>query len=226
MLQGAGITAKRKPVVFTYVFDPLAAGAGSSFADHLPNVTGIGSFPPVEDMLALTQKALPGLTSVGTLYNPSEANSVKVVGVLREQCVKAGIKLEEVPISTTADVVQASQALVARRVGAILAIGDNTLYQAIDAVAKVAKDAAIPLIMDQPEFLDHDALMVVGVDFKESGLAAAEPLARVLTGAKPADMPFRNVSKKSVLLNEASAKRLGIASRRKCAPGDAAGRRA
>lgn len=210
VLQGAGLAARQKPVVFTYVFDPLAAGAGKSFAEHLPNVTGIGSFPPVEDMVALTQKVLPGLTSVGTLYNPSEANSVKVAGVLREVCRKAGLKLEEVPINTTAEVAQAAQAIVARKVGAILAIGDNTLYQAIDGVAKIARDARIPLVMDQPEFIAHDALMVVGVDFRESGRAAAEPLARVLAGTKPGEIPFRNVAQQSILLNESSAKRLGI----------------
>jgi ABC-type uncharacterized transport system substrate-binding protein len=210
VLQGAGLRVKHHPVVFTYVFDPIAAGAGKSLEDHLPNLTGIGSFPPVEDLVTWTRKVLPGLRSVGTLYNPSEANSVKVVTVLRELCRNQDLSLEEVPIQTTADVVQAAQALVARKVGAILAIGDNTLFQAIDAVAKVARDAAIPLIMDQPEFVDHGALMVVGVDFRESGRAAAEPLARVLTGESPAAIPIRNVSKLTVLLNEDNARRLGI----------------
>jgi ABC-type uncharacterized transport system substrate-binding protein len=161
-------------------------------------------------MLALTRKVLPGIHSLGTLYNPSEINSVKVAEVLRELCGKSGIVLEEVPINTTADAVQATQALIARNVGAFFSVGDNTMYQALDAIASIATKAGIPLILDQPEFIGHDALMVVGVDYKESGRAAAEPLAQVLTGKKPALMPFRNVSKKSTLLNEAIAKRLNI----------------
>ncbi len=210
VLQGVGMMVKHKPVVFTYVTDPLAAGAGKNFNEHLPNLTGIGSFPPVEDMLNLTRKVLPKVRSLGTLYNPSEANSVKVADVLRELCRKAGITLEEVPINTTAEVIQGAQAMVARKVGAIVSVGDNTMYQAVDAIAKVAKDANIPLILDQPEFIGHDALMVVGVDYKESGRAAAEPLAQILNGAKPAAIPFRNVSKKSILLNEGMAKQLHI----------------
>jgi len=210
VLQGVGMMAKHKPVVFTYVTDPLAAGAGKSFTEHLPRLTGIGSFPPVEDMIEITRKVLPGIKSIGTLYNPSEANSVKVAEVMRDICRKAGITLEEVPINTTADVVQAAQAMVARKVGAIVSVGDNTMYQALDAIASVAKNAGIPLILDQPDFIAHDALMVVGVDYKESGRSAAEPLAQLLTGANPATIPFRNVSKKSILLNDASAKRLKI----------------
>ncbi|MDD5272820.1 MAG: ABC transporter substrate-binding protein [Methylovulum sp.] len=210
VLQGVGMLAKHKPVAFTYVTDPLAAGAGKSFTEHLPNLIGIGSFPPVADMLELTRKVLPGVRSLGTLYNPSEANSVKVAAVLRELCQKAGITLEEIPINTTSEVVQAAQAAVARKVGAIVAVGDNTMYQGVDAIAKVAKDANIPLILDQPEFIGHDALMVVGVDYKESGRAVAEPLVQLLAGVKPAGIAFRNVSKKSILLNEASAQRLHI----------------
>ncbi|MGR8933941.1 MAG: ABC transporter substrate-binding protein [Gammaproteobacteria bacterium] len=210
VLQGVGMTAKHKPVVFTYVSDPLAAGAGKSFTDHLPNLTGIGSFPPIEDQLAAARSVLPKLHTVGTLYNPSEANSVKVAQVLRELCKKAGLVLQEAPVNTPAEVVQSAQALVARRVEAILSVGDNTMYQALDAIAKIAKDAEIPLILDQSDFIDHDALMVIGADYKESGRAAAEPLVQVLSGVDPATIPLRNVSKKTVLLNEASAKRLGI----------------
>ncbi len=210
VLQGAGMAAKHKPVVFTYVSDPIAAGAGQSFTEHLPNLTGIGSMPPVADLVAIARQVLPGVRTVGTLYNPSEANSVKVAAVLREQVEKAGLKLEEAPINNTAEVVQAMQALVSRRVEAILPVGDNTFYQAFDAIAKVAKDARIPLMVDQDDFLERDALMMVGADYRESGRAAAEPLARVLNGAKPADIPFRNVSRRTVRLNEAAAQRLGI----------------
>ncbi|HEY6366983.1 MAG TPA: ABC transporter substrate binding protein, partial [Candidatus Binatia bacterium] len=49
VLTAAVNAVKKKPVVFTYVYDPVAAGAGKTPADHLPNITGTGSFPPVEE---------------------------------------------------------------------------------------------------------------------------------------------------------------------------------
>ncbi len=45
-LTAACSAVRNTPVVFTYVYDPIAAGAGTNFADHLPFVTGVGSFPP------------------------------------------------------------------------------------------------------------------------------------------------------------------------------------
>src|SRR5262245_29508909 len=76
VLMAAASVARFKPVVFTYVYDPIAAGVGKSRTDHLPHVTGVGSFPPIRDTIDTIQKLLPGVRAVGTLYNSSEANSV------------------------------------------------------------------------------------------------------------------------------------------------------
>ena len=46
-LAGACSNVKHKQVVFTCVSDPIAAGAGTSRTEHLPFLTGVGSFPPV-----------------------------------------------------------------------------------------------------------------------------------------------------------------------------------
>src|SRR5262249_13112718 len=46
VLAAAASTVRSKPVVFTYVYDPIAAGAGKSRTDQPPPVPGGGSFPP------------------------------------------------------------------------------------------------------------------------------------------------------------------------------------
>src|SRR5437867_5409951 len=128
---GACGLVKRKPVVLTYCTDPIAAGAGQSFTNHLPHVTGIGTFPPVQDMVNLVRGTVPGVKSVGTIYNASEANSRKVVEVARDLFAKAGIKLEEATVTSSSDVLKAAQALVSRSVQAFYIQGDNTVAQAV-----------------------------------------------------------------------------------------------
>jgi putative ABC transport system substrate-binding protein len=88
-------------VVFTYCSDPIAAGAGKSFTNHLPHVTGIGSFPPVQDMVNVIRQTLPGAKTIGTIYNASEANSVKVIEVARGLFAAAGLKLDEVTVASS-----------------------------------------------------------------------------------------------------------------------------
>jgi ABC-type uncharacterized transport system substrate-binding protein len=210
VISGACGVVKHKPVVFTYCSDPVAAGAGKSFTDHLPFVTGIGSFPPVEDMMNVIKRTLPGAKSIGTIYNASEANSVKVMSVARELFARSGLKLEEVTVANASEVMQAGQALAGRGVDAIYIQGDNTVIQGFDAVVKVARDARLPLFVDDPETAKRGAMACVGLGFYRPGYDLGESLSRVLLGESPASIPIENVSEKVIWLDLPQAAKLGI----------------
>ena len=158
--------------MFTYVYDPIAAGAGT---EHLPHVTGVGSFPPVQDTVDTIQRLVPGVRSVGTLYNSSEANSVKVVGVARGIFEQRGIQLQEIAITGTSEIFQAAQVLTQRGVQAVWVTGDNTALQGFDAIVKATRDAKLPLIINDPEFVQRGALVAVGIGWHEAGKAASSP---------------------------------------------------
>jgi ABC-type uncharacterized transport system substrate-binding protein len=209
-LTAACSTVHRKPVVFTYVYDPVAAGAGASERDHLAHITGVGSFPPVNDTVDLIQKLVPGVKTVGTLYNSSEANSRKVISVGRTAFTARGIKLEEVTVTGTADILQAAQAITSRRIQALWVTGDNTALQGFDAIAKAAHDAKLPLFINDPEFTPRGALASVGLGWYESGHEAGKLAARVLKGEDPKNLPFENVVVKKLVLNHEVARQLGV----------------
>jgi ABC-type uncharacterized transport system substrate-binding protein len=209
-LTAAATAVRKTPVVFVYVYDPIAAGAGSSFTEHLPALTGVGSFPPIEDTVTLLRQIVPGVKAVGTLYNSSEANSRKVVSVARERFAAHQIRLEEVTITNTSEVHPAAGALVARGIQAFWITGDNTALQAFEGIAKIAADARLPLIINDPEFTDRGALAAVGIGFYHSGRAAAKLAARVLLGESPAGIPIENVAVQEIVLNHQVARTLGI----------------
>jgi putative tryptophan/tyrosine transport system substrate-binding protein len=201
---------KKKSVVFTYVYDPIAAGAGKTPQDHLPNVTGTGSFPPIADTIDVMQKLVPRLQFVGTLYNSSEANSAKVISVGRELFQKRGIRLEEVTATNTGEVFQAAQVLAGRKIQALWVTGDNTAIQAFEGIAKVAADSRLPLVINDPEFTERGALAAVGIGWKKTCYEAAKRVAQVLLGESPQGLPFENIALKQVVLNYAVARKLGI----------------
>jgi ABC-type uncharacterized transport system substrate-binding protein len=201
---------KHKPVVFTYCSDPIAAGTGKSFTNHLPNVTGIGSFPPVADMVDAIRQSMPEAKTIGTIYNASEANSVKVIEVARGLFSAAGMTLDEVTVASSAEVLQAAQALVGRGVDAVYIQGDNTVIQGFDGVIKATRDAKLPLFVDDPDTAKRGAVACIGVGYYRAGYAVAEPLARVLLGESPASIPIENVSEKIVWLDLPLAEKLGL----------------
>lgn len=210
-LAAACSMVKKKPVVFTYVYDPLAAGAGRSRQDHLPHVTGVGSFPPLQDTFDTIRKVVPGLRGLGTLYNSSEANSRKVVGEARKLARQAGWRLEEVTITSTSEAFQAAQVLSTRNIQAMWVTGDNTALQAFAAIAKAARAAHLPLIINDPEFVSQGAIIAVGIGWHQSGYAAGRLAARVLRGERPSDIPFEELAVRKLVVNQELSRELGIA---------------
>ena len=53
-LQAAIHKIRTTPIVFSLVANPMAAGAGKSYTDHLPNVTGVAVLSPYTDCLLYT----------------------------------------------------------------------------------------------------------------------------------------------------------------------------
>jgi putative tryptophan/tyrosine transport system substrate-binding protein len=209
-LTAACSLARNKHVVFTYCYDPVAAGAGNSFTSHLPNITGVGSFPPVADTVDLIQKLVPGVKAVGTVYNTSEANSVKVITVAREIFKKRNIALEEVTATNTSEVFQSAQVACSRRVQAMWVTGDNTALQSFDGIVKATNNAKLPLIINDPEFTARGAVACVGLGWYPAGKAGGQLAARVLHGEDPGNIPFQEVAMQKLVLNQKAAGTLGI----------------
>jgi putative ABC transport system substrate-binding protein len=151
VLTAAINAVKKKPVVFTYVYDPIAAGAENTDGS-LPNKPGRA--PSTGGSYLVVIRELLKSASRRHAHNSSEANSRKVVEVGRELFQKHGIKLEEVTVTNTSEVFQAAQALTTRKIQALWITGDNTALQAFEGIAKAAADARLPLIINDPEFTE------------------------------------------------------------------------
>ena len=160
--------------------------------------------------MKLILQLVPGAKRIGTLYNASEANSVKAVGVAHSVLKDRGVTLEEVTIGGTGDVLLGAQALLARQPDAVWITGDNTALQALEGIIKPTTSAKVPLILNDPEFVDRGALLGVGISWQDSGMAAGKLAARVLRGESPAGMPIVALAKRRVVLNHDVAKKLGV----------------
>jgi len=209
-LSGACNKVKHKPVVFTCVSDPIAAGAGSSRTDHLPFVTGVGSFPQVEHHLEMMQKLVPGLRAVGTLYNPAEANSAREMSVAREVYKKSGVRLEEVTLAGSSELLQAVQILASRDIQVLWVPADNTCIEGYEGAVKGARDAHLPLFTDICATLNRGGLACLGFSPRDSGIAAGRLAGRVLRGEKPRDIALEEVMVEEKIISRSNAEQLKI----------------
>jgi putative ABC transport system substrate-binding protein len=209
-LAGACNKVKHKPVIFTCVTDPIAAGAGKTRTEHLPFVTGVGSFPPVSRSLDMMQKLVPGLRAVGVMYNPAEANSVKELTVAREIFRSRGVRLEQVAIASSNEVLQAVQILSGRDTQIVWVPGDNTAIEGYEGAVKGAKDAGLPLITDECSELPRGGLACLGISLHQAGTASGKLAGRVILGTNPKELPLEEVAVEEVGVSRSNAERLGI----------------
>lgn len=203
-------TVKKHPIVFTMSYTPLEAGAGKTYNDHLPNITGVGSFPPVEKTFDFIRESFPKAKRIGTIYNSSEANSRKVVEIARGYTAQNGIELVENTIVNTSEVYQAVSTLCMRNIDALWVTGDNTALQAFHAIVKVCNDHKMPLIINDVDYINEGALAAVGIGWYKTGYHTASYVARVLNGESPAEIPIENYVDELIAINKERAAELGV----------------
>jgi putative ABC transport system substrate-binding protein len=178
------------------VADPFSAGIGLDRADpmkHPKHMVGQSTFLPVDEAFRLMKESLPGLTNVGTAWNPAETNSRAFVMAAREVCRKLGITLLEANVDNTSGVVQAVQSVIARGAQAFWIPGDNVMMSTIPTTLDTLRRARIPAFSISPGKPDRGTFLDVGLDFVQVGRLAGALAANVLRGTAPATIPIRDV---------------------------------
>ena len=209
-LQVAAKKIKNIPVIFTVVADPMIAGVATSFTKHLPNITGISTLGDYEGMIKRLKILMPNAQSIGTLYTPGEANSIKNMNDLKLHAEKAGLSFFSVPVNSSGEVVDATLALIENNPDAICQIIDNLTSSAFSGIAKISIEQRIPLLGFVSDQVEKGAILVVSRNYQQAGIDAAMLAQKVFSGIDPADIPIEFVSKTDVYFNPEAATYYGV----------------
>ena len=203
---------KEIPIIINAVTDPVAASLAKSWESSGNNLTGMSDAAPNKQQVELIPQFLPEAKNVGTIYNAGEANSVVQVEVAKETCEELGLKLIEVTVSNSSEVLMAAQSLVGR-VEAIYIVTDNTVVSALESVINVCNRQKIALIVADPSSVDRGALASYGIDYFSLGKKSGEIALKIIEGAKPSDIPIQTITDPNELqfvVNLDTAKTIGI----------------
>ena len=210
-LQAALQRARGLPIVFTFVADAVAAGAGTSDEDHLPNVTGVPTASAYAELVAVTLECLPDARRVGTLFVPAEVNSVVNRERLTEEAGKRGVEVVALPVNTIGELPDAADALASLPLDAIVQVGSNLTTSGFAALARSARRERVPLFGALSSDAENGAALVVARDYYDGGVQAGHLAARVLRGEAPGGIPFQPLRTHKLLVNPAAARAMGFA---------------
>jgi len=209
-LQAALRRAGNVPVVFTFVADAIAAGAGRSNDDHLPNVTGVPTAAAYRELLDLLQQCLPAAHRLGTLFVPAEVNSVYNRDQLQAAAAERGLELISVPANTSAEIADAGLSLLAQGIDAITQVASNVTTAGFVSIAQPAQRAGVPVFGFLSSDAYNGAAVVTARDYYDGGHEAGLMAARILRGERPAAIPFVPLRATRILVNPGAARKSGL----------------
>lgn len=209
-LQAALHVTSDIPIIFSSVVNPYLAGAGNSAENHLSHVTGVSSRGPIKETITFIRKVLPQAERIGTLWTPSEVNSKYYLELAREAAEEQSLKILDLPIANSSQVLLFAQRLINKKIDALYPISDNTINASFEAIGKVAEENSVPLFGGFLLSVQMGACAAMGWDFYDMGYRAGELAWRVKEGENPGDIPFLYMHEARVYLNLEAAQKQGI----------------
>jgi len=200
------------PIVFMTGADPVAAGLVTSLARPEANVTGVSfltqSLGPKR--LGFLNMLAPDATTVAVLVNPANPESKVASHQIREagRASKRNIRVFEA--STGPEIDAAFETIVRQKSGAILIYSDPLFTSRHAQIAALGTRAAVPAIYPSREYVEAGGLASYGADVRDEYRKAGVYTARLLQGAKPADLPILQPTKFELVINLKTARSIGL----------------
>jgi putative ABC transport system substrate-binding protein len=198
-----------RPIIAIAMGDPVGSKVADSLTKPGTNVTGSIDFIDPSEILSEIEAVTPAPKKLGTIYDPSNENSVVWVKALKEAVAETpGLSLEEATIGSTEDINAASRSVAASS-EAILIGPDAKVYSGMPAVIAAAEGEGDQLYVIGGEPAEG-VLAAIGPNYPTLGTHTGELAAEVAAGADPATTAFVKPESVEWAVDQATAAKLGV----------------
>jgi len=198
----------RLPIVFADVYGPVETGISSSMTKTGRNLCGVSSKVPMATLVK-TMMAIRPVKTLGILYNSRERGSYVQMQELKRLAAQQGFAVLEANVQVASGLDAALGHLLARA-DCLFVSESSVVSRGMEKIVLRATDARVPVISLVPGASDKGALVSLEVSPAEQGQLAAGHAARVLSGAKPGELPILTPHKVELIINMLSAKALDL----------------
>lgn len=201
------------PIVFASGSDPVRTGLVASLNRPGGNITGISIIftSLVPKRLELLDLLVPDTARLGAVVNPDYPEADFQRRELEEAAAAVHKPMEIVGASTPAEIDAAFAGLAAHHIGALLVGNDPYFVTRAEQFAALGTRHKIPAIYSDRSYVDSGGLMSYGPSLTDAFREAGGYTARILNGAKPADLPVMQPTRFELVINLKTAKVLGVA---------------
>jgi putative tryptophan/tyrosine transport system substrate-binding protein len=200
---------KTIPIVLAGAVDPVGTGLVASLARPGGNITGSTLIPEalVGKQLELLKEVVPNVSRVAVLWNPDNPGNA---GQLRAAEAVPGLRLEPVGARDSAEIEKAFVTMTRQRPDGLVVLLDPIFLGERERIADLAMRNRLPAVYGYRLHPDAKGLMAYGASRVELAQQTAVYVAKILKGAKPADLPVARPTKFELVINMKTAKALDL----------------
>jgi len=200
------------PIVMAFDNDPIGNGFVASLARPGGNITGLSTLAPELNgkQLELLKEIVPRLSLVAILGDSTIPGNMQA---LKEAELAAGalaVKIRYLDIQNPKDIDSVFRAASKERADAVLVLTSPVFNPYRAETAGFAVKHRLPTIYSTPEFVKDGGLMSYSMSFTDLYRRAAMYVAKILKGAKAADLPVEQPTKFELVINLKTAKQIGL----------------
>ena len=198
------------PIVMVRVAEPMRYVVSLSRPGG--NITGVGNatIELAGKRLELLKEVVPGLTRSAALTHSRAAIHPRYLEMTRVAAAGLGVSLHIVEVRSAEHLPSALAEVGQARVGALLPFPDGMFNARRRDIIGFASANRLPTIYTEREWAEDGALMSYGPNYHEQWQHAAIYVAKIMNGAKPADLPIEEPRKLELVINLKTAKALGL----------------
>jgi putative ABC transport system substrate-binding protein len=191
----------------------MATGKVASFAHPGANVTGfLTDADPaiVAKRLELLREIAPGISRVGALVIPEEANVDGTTIGLHSAASVLGLDVHIIEVRSATELQSAFTQIERDRIQALY-VPQSALFFArrTEFVGMVARKG-VPAIYPFREFVQTGGLISYGANLPDMYRRAAVYVDKILKGDRPSELPLQAVERYELIVNLKTAKALGL----------------
>lgn len=192
-----------------FVTDPVAEGYAESYSRPGGNVTGVFLDAPelAGKWFELPRAMVPGLSRAVVLWDP--IGSPTQLRAVQSIARSIGIQLQIVEVHKPDDIDRAFSAFRGRP-QALIILPSPMIYAQNEQLAKLAIKHRLPATSMAREFADAGGAVAYGPERASTYRRGAVLVAKILAGARPADLPVERPTKIQLIVNLKTIQALGL----------------
>ena len=201
------------PIVFSFVNDPVIVKLVDSYARPGGNVTGIAQDTNVlgAKRLQYLKELVPGAERMALLFDKEYADACRLeLDQIRDSAKQLKVNLELIPFEGSGTLDGALARVRNAKPQALMSPVSGTFEVDAVKIGRFLREQRLPALIEPLEAAQHGAILSYGPDNLWASRRAADYVARILKGTKPADLPVERPTRYELVTNLKVAKELGI----------------